>query len=155
MGRRKGSRNLHKRYDIPTMIKAIHEYTDKHEIPILKDCCFENEWNYDYFIELQRNNPELAQEARRLLMKKEIKLEQFMYTGQNNVAFIFALKQLGWKDNPEPLVVNNSIQNNVGGNRSDKLKKCSAETLEELESLYDEIEKENGETEKSKKDSSE
>ena len=74
-----------------------------------------------------------------------------MYTGQNNVAFIFALKQLGWKDNPEPLIVNNSIQNNVGGNRSDKLKKCSAETLEELEALYDEIEKENEE----KKDSSE
>ena len=78
-----------------------------------------------------------------------------MYTGQNNVAFIFALKQLGWKDNPEPLIVNNSIQNNVGGNRSDKLKKCSAETLEELESIYEEIEKENGDEGKTKEESSE
>ena len=140
MGRPKGAKNVNKKYNISKMIKRIHEYTDKHEIPILKDCCFENDWNYDYFLQLQRENQDLAQEARRLLMKKEIKLEQFMYTGQNNTAFIFALKQLGWKDNPEPLIVNNQIQNNVGGNRSDKLKKISAETLEELESIYEEIE---------------
>lgn len=151
MSRPVGSKNTNKKYNIRKMIKIIHEYTDKHEIPILKDCCFENDWNYEYFMQLQRENPELAQEARRLLMKKEIKLEQFMYTGQNNTAFIFSLKQLGWKDSPEPLVVNNQIQNNLGGNRSDKLKRCSAETLEELESIYEEIEQgdeDAGETEK-------
>lgn len=152
MSRPAGSKNINRKYNIRKMIKALHEYTDKHEIPILKDCCFENDWNYEYFMQLQRENPELAQETRRLLMKKEIKLEQFMYTGQNNTAFIFSLKQLGWKDSPEPLVVNNQIQNNLGGNRSDKLKKCSAETLEELESIYEEIEQEEKNNEDAQKE---
>lgn len=123
------------------MIQKVREYTEKTDFPILKEVCLLNEWDYDYFIQLQRENEILRVETKKLLAKKEIQLEKALMTGVNNTAFIFQLKQLGWKDHPDPLIVNNTIQNNVGGNRTDKLKKVSTETLEELESIYEEIEK--------------
>ena len=122
------------------MIIKIREYTDKSSLPILKEVCLENEWDYDYVIQLQRENPKLRIETKRLLTKKEILLEKALYTGENNSGFIFSLKQLGWKDQPDPLIINNTIQNNQGGNRSEKLKKVSTETLEELEDLYNNME---------------
>lgn len=124
------------------MIQKVREYTQKTDLPILKEVCLLNDWDYDYFIQLQRENELLRAETKKLLAKKEVQLEKALMTGANNTAFIFQLKQLGWKDHPDPLVVNNTIQNNVGGNRSAKLKKISTETLEELESLYEEIERE-------------
>lgn len=130
------------KYTIKNMIKAIRKYTDDTQLPILKEVCFNNEWNYNYVIQLQRENQELRAEIQRLLSKKEIQLEKALMSGANNTAFIFQLKQLGWKDNPEPLVVNNTIQNNVGGNRSDALKHLSTEKLEALERIYEEIEEE-------------
>lgn len=141
MARTKGAKGLHKKYNIKSMILKIKEYTENSKLPILKECCLLNDWDYDYVIQLQRENEILRLETKRLLMKKEVLLEKAMYTGENNTAFIFALKQLGWKDNPEPLIVNNTIQNNQGGNRTDKLKRVSTEKLEELESIYEEIEK--------------
>lgn len=141
MARTKGAKGINNKYKIPQMIKAIREYTDTSNFPILKECCIQNDWDYDYFIKLQRENEDLCREARRLLAIKEIKLEKALMTGQNNTGFIFSLKQLGWKDNPEPIIVNNTIQNNVGGNRSDKLKNVSVETLEDLEEIYNEMEK--------------
>lgn len=126
------------------MIQKVREYTEKTDFPILKEVCLLNEWDYDYFIQLQRENEILRVETKKLLAKKEIQLEKALMTGANNTAFIFQLKQLGWKDHPDPLIVNNTIQNNVGGNRTDKLKKVSTETLEELESIYEEIEKAEG-----------
>lgn len=123
------------------MIQKVREYTEKTDFPILKEVCLLNGWDYDYFIQLQRENEILRVETKKLLAKKEIQLEKALMTGVNNTAFIFQLKQLGWKDHPDPLIVNNTIQNNVGGNRTDKLKKVSTETLEELESIYEEIEK--------------
>lgn len=142
MARTKGAVNVEKRYDIDKMCKIIRKYTDNTQCPILKEVCFENEWNYIYFLQLQRENEKLAYESRRLLEKKEISLEKALYAGANNSAFMFSLKQLGWKDNPEPIVVNNTINNNQGGNRSDALKKMSTETLEELENIYNQIDEE-------------
>ncbi|MCM1234180.1 MAG: hypothetical protein NC489_29095 [Ruminococcus flavefaciens] len=142
MARTKGAIGKDGRYKISRMIKKIREYTKQADLPILKECCVQNEWDYDYFIQLQREHEDLCRESRRLLAIKEIKLEKAMYTGSNVTAMIFGLKQLGWKDNPEPIVVNNTIQNNMGGNRSDKLKQCSKETLEELDEILNEIDEE-------------
>lgn len=131
------------KYVIEKMVKQIKRYTDETVIPILKECCFENDWCYDYVMQLQRDNPVLSQSIRRLLTKKEIQLEKALYAGENNSAFVFSLKQLGWKDNPEPIIINNEIRNNIAGNRSEALQKCDTETLEELEKIYDSLEKEN------------
>lgn len=130
------------KYNINYMVKKIFSYTDNQPLPILKECCFENEWNYDYVMQLQRDNPILSQSIRRLLLKKEIQLEKALYSGGNNTAFVFSLKQLGWKDNPEQLIVNNVIQDVQGGNRGKKLRECDINTLERLEELYDELDSE-------------
>ena len=140
MARTKGAKGLNPRYNIKKMVQIILEYTETSNLPILKEVCFQNEWDYDYVLQLQRDNELLRLATKRLLSKKEIMLEKAMYTGENNTAFIFALKQLGWKDNPDPIIVNNSIVNNQGGNRSDKLKNASTETLLELEKIYQDLE---------------
>jgi len=58
-------------------------------------------------------------------------------SGANNSAFIFQLKQLGWKDNPEPVVINNTVNNKQDSKtRTDALDKLSDKELEELEKLY-------------------
>lgn len=124
------------------MVKQIKKYTDETDLPILKECCYENDWNYDYVMQIQRDNPVLSQSIRRLLTKKEIILEKALYAGTNNTGCVFGLKQLGWKDNPEPIVVNNVVQTNTGGNRSEKLNRVNTDVLEELDKLYSEIENE-------------
>ena len=90
------------KYRIKDMVKIINEYTDNTklpDIPILKEICVENDWNYDYVMQLQRNNKELSQSIKRLLMKKEVLLEKGMTGGQLVAsASIFSLKQLGWRD---------------------------------------------------------
>ena len=90
------------KYKIKDMVKIINEYTDNTtlpDIPILKEICVENDWNYDYIMKLQRNNDELRQSIKRLLMKKEVLLEKGMTGGQLVAsASIFSLKQLGWRD---------------------------------------------------------
>lgn len=136
------------KYNTERMIQAVHKYTDEKDYPTLKECCVLNEWDYDYFLELQRENAVLRREAVRLLTKKEVFLEKAIVLGPaNGLNFsvsgcIFALKQLGWKDEPNPIIVNNTIQNNQGGNRSEKLRKCDTKTLEQLEAIYNEMDAE-------------
>lgn len=90
------------KYKIKEMIQKINNYTDNiklPDIPILKEICVENDWNYDYIMKLQRGNEELRQSIKRLLMKKEVLLEKGMTGGQLVAsASIFSLKQLGWRD---------------------------------------------------------
>jgi len=86
------------KYNIKSMVKIIDEYTDTAYIPILKECCFENNWGYDYVMELERKHEELSQSIKRLKIKKEAVLEKMLYTGLNNTGYIFSLKQLGWRD---------------------------------------------------------
>lgn len=90
------------KYKIKEMIQKINNYTDNTklpDIPILKEICVENDWNYDYIMKLQRCNEELRQSIKRLLMKKEVLLEKGMTGGQLVAsASIFSLKQLGWRD---------------------------------------------------------
>ncbi|MFR4986972.1 MAG: hypothetical protein ACLUCH_06210 [Lachnospirales bacterium] len=90
------------KYKIKEMIQKINNYTDNiklPDIPILKEICVENDWNYDYIMKLQRDNEELRQSIKRLLMKKEVLLEKGMTGGQLVAsASIFSLKQLGWRD---------------------------------------------------------
>jgi hypothetical protein len=84
----------------------IIEYTNTAEYPILKELCYQKHYNYDYVMQLQRNDEELAQSIKELLYKKESYLEREGIKG--NIAqtmAVFTLKQLGWKD-----VVENQIQ---------------------------------------------
>lgn len=84
------------------LMQDIIEYTDKTEYPILKELCYQKNYNYDYVMQMQRENEELSQSIKRLLYKKEVYLERNGLLGniQQTMA-VFTLKQLGWRDMPE------------------------------------------------------
>ena len=68
-------------------------------VPILKECCLRNQWNYDWIMQMQREDEELSDAIHTLLGWKEVILEQGMLTGVLRPgAAIFSLKQLGWTD---------------------------------------------------------
>lgn len=109
-------RPVTEKYKIPNMIEAIHKYmrdcnvdgtqytkTGQRKplrIPIFKECCLKNGWNYEYAYELSRENPDLLDAINELIGWKEVLLEQGMLYGTiKHGAAIFSLKQLGWRDN--------------------------------------------------------
>lgn len=92
------------KYNIDYMLARIDIYIEsrKKVVPILKECCLLNDWNYDYTMELRRGNDELSRSIRKILDWKEVRLEQGALTGQlEKTMAIFSLKQLGWKDKIE------------------------------------------------------
>lgn len=95
------------KYNIKYMVRTIRDYTDGTAMPILKECCFNQDWNYDYVMQLQREHEDLSQSIKRLLMKKEVVLELGMLTGRLNTGgAAFSLKQLGWRDRQDIINVN-------------------------------------------------
>lgn len=124
-----------KKWNPKRIINLMKRYTNDTQLPILKEFCFNNNLEYKYLLQLCANNKELDRARCRLLDKKEIQLEKALMTGANNTAFIFQLKQLGWRDNPEPIVINNTV-NNTAETRAEKIGKLSTEQLEELEDIY-------------------
>lgn len=108
------TRGRPKKYNIKEMVKIINEYTNKTnlpDIPILKEVCVANDWNYDYIMQLQRDNKDLSQSIKRLLMKKEVLLEKGMTQGELVAsASIFSLKQLGWRDEAKIEISENNAE---------------------------------------------
>lgn len=89
---------------IGEMVKIIEEYTDKTDIPILKEVCYINKWNHVQVSEMaaDRNNKNLMDAIKRMQDKKESNLEKGMLTGKYGITgAVFCLKQLGWRDRPE------------------------------------------------------
>jgi hypothetical protein len=87
---------------------------EKVYIPILKEVCLLNNWDYEYVEHLKHKSAILSQSIKKLLTKKEVVLEQLLYSGGNNTGMIFGLKQLGWSDRVEQVVtadVNANISN--------------------------------------------
>lgn len=93
------------KYKINFMVEKINQYIQekRDDLPILKECCLINDWNYDYVMQLQRENPALSQSIKKLLDWKEVNLEKGALTGRiDKTMAIFSLKQPahGWSDNP-------------------------------------------------------
>lgn len=127
-----------KKWNPKRIISLMNRYTDGTQLPILKEFCFNNNLEYKYLLQLCASDAELDRARCRLLDKKEIQLEKALMTGTNNTAFIFQLKQLGWRDNPEPLVINTVV--NKTETRAEKISRLSTEELEELEEIYSKLE---------------
>lgn len=90
------------KYNIDDMIAIIEKYTEETELPILKEVCYMNNWLYNTVMKLQRDNEDLFHSIKRLLDKKEVKLERGALSGKlDKTMAIFSLKQLGWKDKQE------------------------------------------------------
>lgn len=91
-------------YDIDTMCEKIEDYLQECDIPVLKECCLINGWNYEYVQQLRNKegNEKLYRAIRRILDYKEVELEKGALTGKlEKTMAIFSLKQLGWRDKTE------------------------------------------------------
>ena len=93
--------------DIPAMAQAVRAYTQEcadaeNGFPILKECCLQNDWDYEDVMALQRRHSELARAVKGLLAQKEICLERLSVAGAiDKTVAMFSLKQLGWRDRAE------------------------------------------------------
>lgn len=95
------------KYNIADMVVKIDEYIEKTKAegkhPILKECCLENDWTYDYVMQLQREHEALSQSIKKLLAWKEVMIERGTLAGDyDKTMAIFILKQPahGWSDKP-------------------------------------------------------
>ena len=80
------------------IIKAIEEYTETAEVPIIAEFAY----NYGILREELYKHDELKYAIRNLITKKEFSLEKKAMDGETNHSFaIFSLKQLGWRDKQE------------------------------------------------------
>ena len=103
---KKRGRPPNDKYRIAYMTEKIDEYIEasKDIVPILKECCLLNGWNYDHVMRLQRENSDLYQSVKKLLNWKEIALERGALNGTlDKTMAIFSLKQPahGWTDKHE------------------------------------------------------
>lgn len=95
----KRPRGRPQKYNIEEMVDIICEYTDNTVLPILKEVCYLNGWNFDTLMNLERQNEDLNWAIKRLLQKKEVEVERGGLIGKyNQTMAVFTLKQLGWKD---------------------------------------------------------
>jgi len=90
-----------KKYFIEKMIPIIDKYIKDTEMPIVKELCFLNDWNYKRIYMMARlpENEELSDRLDKLISKKEVFLEKGLLSGHLKPApAIFSLKQLGWRE---------------------------------------------------------
>jgi len=81
--------------------KLMDAYTDKSAIPVLAECAFELGYSRQFFYE-HDDCPEFSDARKRLLAKKEFRLEVGALSGNLNASMsIFSLKQMGWSDKHE------------------------------------------------------
>lgn len=89
-------------YNWEEIIKTIEQYIKDTELPILKEVCYLNGWNYQYIRDNEKKNDALKYTIKKLTAKKEVELEKGGLTGKYNPTIVvFSLKQLGWKDKNE------------------------------------------------------
>ena len=99
------------KYHVDEIIKIIDEYTKITELPILKEVCYINDWDYQVILNLSQTNSDLNYFKKRLLYKKEIELERGGLMGKyEKTMTIFSLKQLGWRDKPSTDDLSDALQ---------------------------------------------
>ena len=63
---------------IKNMIRGIEAYVaeNRDALPILKECCLKNGWDYDELLELADKHPDLKKAVNMLQTQKEVNLEK-------------------------------------------------------------------------------
>lgn len=91
----KRGRGAPRKHNRKKLLKALNEYIDSHELPIVSEFAYLNGLNRTNIYEF----PELTDALKRLIAKKEHALEVGALTGKYHATMaIFSLKQIGWKD---------------------------------------------------------
>lgn len=90
------------KYETEYIVEQIELYLEREEIPILKDLCYQQNWDYDYFMVLRGRDEEVDRSIKKLINRKEAQLEKLALQGKiDKTMAVFSLKQLGWKDRQE------------------------------------------------------
>lgn len=90
------------KYETEYIVEQIELYLEREEIPILKELCYEQNWDYDYFMVLRGRDEEVDRSIKKLINRKEAQLEKLALQGKiDKTMAVFSLKQLGWKDRQE------------------------------------------------------
>ena len=88
-----------RKYDPEKCAKIILKYAENEDVPIFKEVCYLNNWNWKYMYELADKHEILSDSIKMLIQKKEVQLEKkSLFNEINHTQAIFSLKQLGWKD---------------------------------------------------------
>lgn len=115
------------KYETEYIVEQIELYLEREEIPILKDLCYQQNWDYDYFMVLRGRDEEVDRSIKKLINRKEAQLEKLALQGKiDKTMAVFSLKQLGWKDRQEIAVSDDSklkaMTKYLGGIKSGKTK---------------------------------
>lgn len=83
---------------IKEVIEQMESYTDKAFLPMLSEFAYNHGYNRSQLYEYKG----LSDAIKRMMMKKETKLQLMAISGKIHPSFaIFSLKQLGWSDKQE------------------------------------------------------
>ena len=115
------------KYETEYIVEQIDLYLKNTKIPILKELCYEQDWDYDYFMVLRGRDEEVDRSIKKLINRKEAQLEKLGLLGEiDKTMAVFSLKQLGWKDKQEVAFTEESklkaMTNYLGGIKSGKTK---------------------------------
>jgi hypothetical protein len=78
-------------------VRKIENYLSnvKDQLPILRECCLINDWDYDEFIAFSDANPKVKRAVNMLLSKKEVFLEKAVINkGFNKIVYVFLLQRI-------------------------------------------------------------
>ncbi len=126
MGERR--RGTEKKYDVDELIEKINKYTETTTIPIFKEICYLNGWNYHYLYDrLSQKQPRLKEAIQHLMDKKEAQIEKLaLYKELDSRMAQFSLAQLGWRNEQ-------SIRHSGPGGGAVKIRWMSMEEAKEAE----------------------
>lgn len=115
------------KYETEYIVEQIELYLEREEIPILKDLCYQQNWDYDYFMVLRGRDEEVDRSIKKLINRKEAQLEKLALQGKiDKTMAVFSLKQLGWKDRQEIALSDDAklkaMTSYLGGIKSGKTK---------------------------------
>lgn len=92
-----GTANPH--YKVEHIVQEMQKFIDKSPIPMLTECCFINNWNYKYILEIALKAPEVRNEIDRMKLKQETMVTKGLLSGKiPPTSGIFQLKRLGATD---------------------------------------------------------
>jgi len=78
---------------IKDMVRKIEAYVaqNRDALPILKECCLINNWDYDDLCKMTKESPALQRSVKKLELQREVNLEKGGIFGTFNKAMISAL----------------------------------------------------------------
>lgn len=99
------------KYHKTKMVEIMDEYTKNTDIPVLKELCYLQGWQYGTIQQSAQRHPKVKDAIERMLMKKEAVIEIGALKGElNSNQAKFSLGQLGWSSKKEVEITTKDIE---------------------------------------------